>query len=441
MYNNVRMQKRQNIIGWALTGPSVLWLLVFFLIPLGIVFVYSFKQNIYVAEKVIFSLEDQGLSDLLDHRSIPKILTDAFRGVDKELLPDAQVDVLKPGHKWRISSGSNYYYIKLEDDKLHVVPSVMEGRLRKLLFSVDTSLKDSLDRCQLTNKLQEEFKKNNFLLSDHSLIDVKSQGSEWSINDLVNKRKYLLLQEGNKLNVYIYSITLSNYLQALNPIYLHAIVRSFWIAIANTVICLIIGYPVAYYISTRSQRLKNILLILVILPFWTNFLVRTYAWMVVLRGEGLINTVLMKLGLIEEPLQLLFTNGAVLTGLVYGYLPFMILPLYASIEKLNPSLLEASYDLGANKIQSFLRITLPLTLPGITAGSILVFIPSLGAFVTPDLLGGAKTMMIGNLIQNQFLKVRNYPFGSALSFVLLSVVLILIFIYIKITERHELQEY
>jgi spermidine/putrescine transport system permease protein len=225
--------------------------------------------------------------------------------------------------------------------------------------------------------------------------------------------------------------TLENYLNAFDSAYMQAIFRSFWIAIANTLICLVIGYPIAYYISRKPPKLRSILFILVIIPFWTNFIVRTYAWMVILRENGLINTVLMRMGLINEPLQLLFTNGAVITGLVYGYLPFMILPLYASIEKVNPSLLEAAYDLGANRFQTFLRVMLPLTMPGIIAGSILVFIPTLGAFVTPDLLGGAKVMMIGNVIQNQFIKVRNVPFGSALSFILLSAVLIMLFFYVR----------
>ena len=145
----------------------------------------------------------------------------------------------------------------------------------------------------------------------------------------------------------------------------------------------------------------------------------------------------MRLGLINEPIQLLFTNGAVITGLVYGYLPFMILPLYASIEKVNPSLLEAAYDLGANRFQTFLKVMVPLTMPGIIAGSILVFIPTLGAYVTPDLLGGAKVMMIGNVIQNQYTKVRNWPFGSALSFIILIAVLVLTFLYIKFGNSQE----
>ena len=235
----------------------------------------------------------------------------------------------------------------------------------------------------------------------------------------------------------VWDFTFDNYLQVLNPIYLKPILRSFWISVVNTAFCLFIGYPTAYYISRRPQKVKNILLILVILPFWTNFLVRTYAWMIILRDSGLVNTILMKLGLIEEPLKLLFTQKAVIIGLVYGYLPFMILPIYASIEKLDSSLFEAAYDLGANRVQTFLRVMFPLTLPGIVAGSILVFVPTLGAFVTPDLLGGAKEMMIGNLIQHQYLKVRNWPFGSALSFILLSIVLVLLFLYIKLGNAEE----
>lgn len=238
-----------------------------------------------------------------------------------------------------------------------------------------------------------------------------------------------------------WSFTFENYLNAFDKSYLQAIIRSFWIATVNTIICLIVGYPIAYYISHRKPRFKNALLILVIIPFWTNFIVRTYAWMVILRENGLINAILSKMGLINDPLQMLFTNGAVITGLVYGYLPFMILPLYASIEKVNPSLLEASYDLGANRFQTFFKVMLPLTMPGIIAGSILVFVPTLGAFVTPDLLGGAKVMMIGNIIQNQYTKVRNWPFGSALSFILLNAVLAMLFLYVKFGTSQESKEH
>ena len=235
----------------------------------------------------------------------------------------------------------------------------------------------------------------------------------------------------------VWDFTFGNYMQFLNPIYLKPILRSFWLAIINTVLCLIIGYPTAYYISKRKPRVKNILFILIIVPFWTNFIVRTYAWMIILREGGLVNTMLMKLRLIDEPLQLLFTQKAVIIGLLYGYLPFMVLPIYASIEKLNPSLLEAASDLGANSFQAFWRVMFPLTLPGIIAGSVLVFVPTLGAFVTPDLLGGAKQTMVGNLIQNQYLKVRNWPFGSALSLILLAMVLIMLFVYIRSGRAEE----
>ncbi len=235
-----------------------------------------------------------------------------------------------------------------------------------------------------------------------------------------------------------WNFTLDNYRNVLNPIYINIVLYSFWVAFLNTVICLIIGYPMAYYISTRkSARLKNSLILLVILPFWTNFLVRTYSWMILLRDSGLINTLLLSAGFIDEPLKLLFTKTAVIIGLVYGYLPFMVLPLYASIEKVDPSLMEAAHDLGANSFKAFLRVMLPLTFPGIVAGCILVFVPTLGAYITPDLLGGAKDMMIGNLIQMQFLKSKNWPFGSSLSFIVMIIVLALLVLYIKFGDLEE----
>ena len=248
---------------------------------------------------------------------------------------------------------------------------------------------------------------------------------------------YSFCQRGRYGGV-VWNFTIDNYSRVLNPIYLKPVLRSFWVAAVNTFICLLIGYPAAYYISSRSTvKVKNILLLLAILPLWTNFVVRTYAWMVILREGGVINTALIKLNLIEKPLELLFTKKAVIIGLVYGYLPFMIWPLYVSIEKMDRSFLEAAHDLGANRFQTFFRVMLPLTLPGIVAGSILVFIPTLGAFVTPDLLGGGKDIMIGNLIQNQYVKVRNWPFGSALSFILLIIVLGLLLLYVKFGSREE----
>lgn len=223
-----------------------------------------------------------------------------------------------------------------------------------------------------------------------------------------------------------------NYVNAFDPLYLGILWRSFLFAIGNTILCLLVSYPFAYFLSrVESARTRGVLLLLVMVPFWTNFLVRTYAWRVILGTDGPINNVLLALGIIQEPLSLLFNDGAVMMGLLYGYLPFMVLPLYASIERVDFSLMEAAGDLYANGWQAFRKVLLPLTMPGVVAGSVLVFIPSLGAFVTPDLLGGAKTVMIGNLIQAQFLTDRNWPFGSAISMLLMCVVLIATLIYFR----------
>jgi len=225
--------------------------------------------------------------------------------------------------------------------------------------------------------------------------------------------------------------TLSNYTSIADLLYLRIFWRSLWLAVVTTAICLVMGFPLAYAIARAPKRWQGLLLFLVIIPFWTNFLVRTYAWMFILRTEGLLNTVLTALGVIHEPLNILFTDWAVLIGLVYGYLPFMVLPLYAALERLDRSLVEAAWDLYAMPRQVFTRVVLPLSKPGVIAGCVLVFIPSLGAYVTPDLLGGARTMMIGNLIQHQYLVVRDWPFGSALSFVLMAGVLAVVVYYLR----------
>jgi spermidine/putrescine transport system permease protein len=228
----------------------------------------------------------------------------------------------------------------------------------------------------------------------------------------------------------------SNYWRAFQPLYLGVYWRSFGIALLTTVICALLGYPVAYTLALKvSGRWKSALLMLVVIPFWTSFLIRTYAWMVILRTEGLVNTTLLALHLVHQPLRLLYTPLAVFIGLVYGELPFMILPLYAVLQKLDPILLEAAQDLGADRWRTFLRITLPISLPGLSAGGVLVFIASVGAFITPDLLGGARTMMVGNLIQNQFATVRDQPFGSAVAFLLTFVVLVLLWAGARRAER------
>ena len=228
-----------------------------------------------------------------------------------------------------------------------------------------------------------------------------------------------------------WALTFTNYTSIADPLYLRIFWRSLWLAIVTTVICLAMGFPLAYVIARAPRRWQGVLLFLVIIPFWTNFLVRTYAWMFILRTEGLLNQALLALGLIQEPLNLLFTDWAVLIGLVYGYLPFMVLPLYAALERLDRSLVEAAWDLYAKPVQVFTRVVLPLSRPGVIAGCVLVFIPSLGAYVTPDLLGGARTMMVGNLIQHQYLVVRDWPFGSSLSFVLMAGVLAAVLYYLR----------
>ena len=220
----------------------------------------------------------------------------------------------------------------------------------------------------------------------------------------------------------------ASYLRALEPLYLGILWRSVLLATVTTVVCLLVAYPVAYWLARRvSPRYRTALLALVILPFWTSFLVRMYAWIVLLRTEGVFNLALGALGL--PRLELLYNDFAVLLGQLYGELPFMIVPLYVSLEKLDPSLLEAAADLGADARRAFTRVILPQTLPGIAAGCVLVFIPSLGAYLAPDLLGGGKTAYVGNLIQSQFAVARDMPFGAALSFVLSLLVAALLLLF------------
>lgn len=228
--------------------------------------------------------------------------------------------------------------------------------------------------------------------------------------------------------------TAESYQRLGDTLYLGILWRSFWIAGLATLFCLLLGFPLALFIS-RSEKQKHLCLSLVILPFWTSFLVRTYAWMFLLRDTGLINTVLQKLGLIHDPLPLLYNNGAVVLGLVYSYLPFVVLPLYATLERLDHTLLEAAADLGATPLATLTRIVIPLCAPGIRAGAILTFIPCLGAYLTPDLLGGGKSVMIGNLIQNQFTTARDWPFGSAISLALMAIVMVLLILFAR--RSHE----
>lgn len=220
-----------------------------------------------------------------------------------------------------------------------------------------------------------------------------------------------------------------------DPIYIAIFLRSIRIAALTVVVTLLVCYPAAFQISRLSERWKNISLFLITLPFFTSLIVRLFVWVLLLRQTGLINELLLKTGIINRPLEMIYTDGAIIVGMVYIFIPFMFMPVYASVEKLDWSLVRASQDLGAGPVRTFLRIILPLTLPGIVGGSIIVFIPALGNFVVPAVLGGAKVQMLGNLIEQQFLSARNWPFGSALAMLVMSVMLILLFFYVRQESR------
>lgn len=242
--------------------------------------------------------------------------------------------------------------------------------------------------------------------------------------------------------------TLQNYVDLFTERgYVNAYVRSIWIGVVTTLICLLIGYPLALYIVQRPARWRTVLLFLILLPFWTNFLVRTYAWMLILSNNGLLNSGIRAIGnnAVGDVLRNLFglirlnTTGAVLLGLIYGELPFMVLPIYASIDRFDFTLMEAGSDLGASKARSFLRIMLPLTMPGVAAGSVLVFIPTVGQFVVSDLLGGAKVDLLGNLLQRLFTRSNppNWPLGSAMAIVFMIVMTIAIMLYFRATTEED----
>lgn len=233
-------------------------------------------------------------------------------------------------------------------------------------------------------------------------------------------------------------LTVNAYKEMLKSDYLKIFVRSIWLALKSTVICLLVGYPLAVVIAHSSKKVKPILVLMIMLPFWINSMIRLYGWMTLLRNEGIINNILITLGIIKAPLEMLYTDGAVVLGMVYELLPFAVLPLYNSIEKIDPSLLEAACDLGAPKFRSFIRVTLPLTMPGIFAASVQTFIPSLGLFYVSDMLGGGSSMYLGNLIKNQFLSARNWPLGAALSLVLIIITLIIMRLYTKVGKLEDI---
>lgn len=221
----------------------------------------------------------------------------------------------------------------------------------------------------------------------------------------------------------VYRFTWANYARAFDPLYLMILLRSVGYAALTTAVCLVMGYPVAYFMARCGPRARAYLLVLVMIPFWTSFLIRTYAWIIILAHDGLLNGLLVSARLLAEPVDLLYTPGAVLLGLIHNYLPFMVLPIYGSVEKLDRSLVEAAYDLGARPWRAFRNVTLPLTLPGIVGGAALVFIPAVAMFAIVTLMGGGATELIGNTIQKQFTTGRNQPFGAALGTLLLLIFL------------------
>jgi spermidine/putrescine transport system permease protein len=235
----------------------------------------------------------------------------------------------------------------------------------------------------------------------------------------------------------VFDPNLDNYRRALDPLFVRVLVFSIRTAALATAISLVVGYAAAYFIATRPPRWRIPLLVLVILPFWTNLLIRTYAWIVLLGRQGLINRGLQGIGAIDEPIALLYTDQAIVLGLIYSYLPLMVLPLFASIERLGPAPRQAAADLGAGPVRAFLRVTLPLTLPGVMAGSIFVFVPSLGNFIVPDLLGGGRRIMVGNLIQSQFFQARDWPFGATLALSVMGITLVLLLVQARVLNREK----
>ena len=235
----------------------------------------------------------------------------------------------------------------------------------------------------------------------------------------------------------IFSLTFENYKMFFEPIYLNVLWRSLRLSLYSTIACFMIGYPMAYIISKSDIKKQSLMIMLFILPLWTNFLLRTYAWMVVLREQGALNELLLLLGIIDEPLQLLYTNGAVIMGMVYNFLPFMILQINTALTKMDKSLLEAAQDLGANKFQTFWKVIFPLSLPGVVSGITLVFLPAVSSFFIPKLLGGGQFFLIGNVIENQFITVGEWNFGSAISMIMAMIMMLLMMLVRKLEERNK----
>ena len=267
------------------------------------------------------------------------------------------------------------------------------------------------------------------------IFKISISVSEWGMPPY---QDIFVNNDGFKIN-----ITLENYVYILSDFYyIRSFLNSIVLAFISTFFCILIGFPLAFYIATSDIKLRNILLILVIIPFWSSFLLRVYAWKIILQNNGILNLILLKLGIISEPLQLLYNQYAVIMGIVYTYLPLMILPLYGYLNKFDLNLIDASKDLGLNRIKSFFRVILPLSIPGIIAGSLLVFIPVVGEFIIPEMLGGSDKLYYGKILWEEFFVNRNWPGASALAFtgIIVLVLPIIIFqiIYSKWTNKNEI---
>ena len=267
------------------------------------------------------------------------------------------------------------------------------------------------------------------------IFKISISVSEWGMPPY---QDIFVNNDGFKIN-----ITLENYVYILSDFYyIRSFLNSIVLALISTFFCILIGFPLAFYIATSDIKLRNILLILVIIPFWSSFLLRVYAWKIILQNNGVLNLILLKLGIISEPLQLLYNQYAVIMGIVYTYLPLMILPLYGYLNKFDLNLIDASKDLGLNRIKSFFRVILPLSLPGIIAGSLLVFIPVVGEFIIPEMLGGSDKLYYGKILWEEFFVNRNWPGASALAFtgiiVLVFPIIVFQIIYSKWTNKNEI---
>ncbi|AIW14067.1 spermidine/putrescine ABC transporter permease PotB [Vibrio tubiashii] len=247
-------------------------------------------------------------------------------------------------------------------------------------------------------------------------------------NLMIIGTSFLTRDEANLIEM---TFTLDNYIRLMDPLYAKVLWHSFYMAIIATLLCLVIGYPFAYIVAKMPEKWRPVMLFLVIVPFWTNSLIRTYGLKIVLGTQGVLNKSLMAMEIIDKPIRLMYTESAVMIGLVYILLPFMILPLYSAIEKLDHTYLEAAKDLGANKFQTFTKVILPLTMPGIIGGCLLVLLPALGMFYISDLLGGAKNLLIGNVIKSQVLNARDWPFGAATSIALTIAMAIMLYAYYR----------